>query len=177
MKFETNFINSEKVSGVIEFEPDSFADERGEIWTSYHSNSLENTLPESISFRHDKFVHNNKDVLRGLHGDHKTYKLVMCPVGEVFQVALDFRKNSSTYGNIHTTYLNEKNKKALLLPPGIANGFLVMSEFALYHYKLAYDGAYLDASEQFTIKHDDSRFKIQWPKKDLIMSNRDKYLK
>jgi dTDP-4-dehydrorhamnose 3,5-epimerase len=173
MQFDTKFDYSNQVKGVVEFESDSFSDERGEIWTSYHTNFIKNALPASQSFKHDKFVYNKKNVLRGLHGDHKTYKLVMCPLGEVFQVAVDARENSSTYGNVHMTYLSNKNKKSLLLPPGVANGFLVMSEFALYHYKLSYDGEYADALDQFTIKYDDSRFNVQWPEKNFLLSERD----
>jgi dTDP-4-dehydrorhamnose 3,5-epimerase len=173
MKFEARCQKSSSIDGVFEFIPDTFEDHRGAIWTSYHSDLFDSLLPDSSSFKHDKFVSNKKNVLRGLHGDQKTFKLVMCPYGEVYQVALDVRQESSSYGGIHVTNLNGENKRMLLIPPGVANGFLVLSEYAIYHYKLSYRGEYLDADDQFTIKYNDPRFGVSWPMEDVIISNRD----
>lgn len=174
MGFDFTYTESRKVNGVVEVEASCFTDVRGSIWTSANKELHRNLLPSKYDFCHDKFVQNGKNVLRGLHGDHKTFKLVMCPVGEVFQVAVDVRDGSPTFGAIHTVYLNEVNKKSLLLPPGVANGFMVISDMALYHYKLAYSGNYIDAEDQFTIRFDDPNFSIPWPNGSIILSDRDK---
>ena len=165
---------STKIDGVYEISPDAFSDLRGDIWTSFHPSYLSGIFDNYLTFHHDKFVKNKRDVLRGLHGDSKTYKLVSCPIGDVLQVALDVRKSSGTFGEFHMTSLTEDNRKMMLLPPGVANGFLVNSELALYHYKLAYYGEYTDSEDQFTVKFDDPRFKIPWPERNFILSDRDR---
>lgn len=177
MGFDFTYTKSTKVNGVVEVTPSSFSDTRGSIWTSADKELNRKLLPSKLNFCHDKFVQNGKNVLRGLHGDYKTFKLVMCPVGEVFQVALDVRNGSPTFGKIHTVHLNEVNKISLLLPPGVANGFMALSDMTLYHYKLAYLGDYIDADEQFTIRFDDPAFSIPWPSGPKTLSDRDKILR
>ena len=70
--------------------------------------------------------------------------------------------------------LDDKDRRQVLLPPGFGNGFCVMSESAVFSYKLAYDGEYSDVDQQFTLKWDDSRVNINWPIKDPILQARDK---
>ena len=174
MKFLFNKNASNKIFGLKEFKSDRFKDIRGELWTSYNKKELDYEIKKNLKFIHDKFSINKKNVLRGLHGDFSTYKLVTCPYGEIFQVVADFRKKSSTYGNYYATKLSQKNKKSLLIPPGVANGFLVLSKESIYNYKLAYEGKYKDLSEQFTIMYNDPLFNIKWPKRIYILSSRDK---
>jgi dTDP-4-dehydrorhamnose 3,5-epimerase len=131
---------------------------------------------KKLNFLHDKLSLNKKNVLRGLHGDLSSYKLVSCVYGEVFQVVADFRKKSSTFGKYYSTKLSQKNKKILLIPPGVANGFLVLSKESIYNYKLAYKGKYKDYDKQFTIKFDNKLFNIKWPKRKYIMSARDRLI-
>ena len=119
-------------------------------------------------------VKSDKNVLRGLHGDDKTWKLVSCIYGEVFQVIVDCRNDSMTYMQSETLILNEQNKNMLLVPPGFANGFYVISDISIYYYKLAYDGDYNDAEDQFTLKWNDTRAGITWPCIDPILSDRDR---
>lgn len=173
MNFQYHVDKSTAVVGVYELTPDCFSDSRGQIWTSFHPSYVEGCDIGGLKFEHDKFAHNSKNVLRGLHGDYKSYKVVLCPFGEVFQVALDCRENSSTFAQHHTTILSGKNRKMLLLPPGVANGFLVLSKEAVYNYKLAYTGSYADHDKQFTVRFDDPKYNIPWPKKDYILSERD----
>ena len=84
---------------------------RGEIWTSYNKDLLNYKIFRKLKCLHEKFVLNKKNVLRGLHGDLSSFKLVSCPYGEVFQVAADFRKNSPSFGRYYSTILSQKNKK------------------------------------------------------------------
>ena len=173
MAFEFTIKESDHVSGVFLMQSSSYADHRGEIWTSYESGMLSKKIVGKLTFSHDKFVWNNQNVLRGLHGDEHTYKLVSCPFGKVFQVAADCRRNSSTYGKYHAEEMSKENRTCMLIPPGVANGFCVLSNEALYHYKLAYPENYLDADEQFTVKYYDERFAIEWPVANAILSARD----
>lgn len=173
MKFLFNQSAKKKISGLREYKSDSFYDVRGELWTSYNKKNFNKKIQKDLNFVHDKFSINKKDVLRGLHGDYSTFKLITCPYGEIFQVAADFRKKSLTYGKYYSTILSQKNKKTLLIPPGVANGFLVLSKESIYSYKLAYDGKYKDAKDQFTINYDDPLFNIKWPKRNYILSKRD----
>lgn len=162
---------SQKIEGLIIIEPDFFQDHRGILYTDYLEDFTHEVL--SLDFNHSKVAISNGKVLRGIHGDKKSYKLVSCLYGEVFQVAVDLRENSPTYLSHQTFVLNANMPKLILLPPGIGNAFLVTSAKAVYSYKLSYDGKYIDADDQFTCHWADPKLNIQWPIKDPILSKRD----
>lgn len=157
------------ISGVSLVEGDIHSDNRGEIWTSYIKNEKIN-----IDFNHDKFSTSKKGVLRGLHGDYKSTKLVSCVKGEVYQVVVDLRENSKTYKKHIALNLSEYENVSVLIPPGCANGFQVVSSLAVYHYKLSYNGEYFDFDKQFTYKWNSQDLNIKWPLLDPILSDRDK---
>ena len=147
-----------------------FKDHRGTLWTSWKKNEKIN-----LSFNHDKFAISKKKVLRGLHYDHKTWKLISCVYGEVFFVVVDCRISSKNYLKPNTFLLKAKDNIQILVPPNFANGHLCLSKECVFHYKLAYNGQYSDVKNQKTLKWNDKRFKIKWPKtKGIIMSERDK---
>jgi len=151
----------------------NFEDKRGIIWTSFKKEWDAKLLPEGVNFVHDKFNLSKKNVLRGIHGDQDTYKLISCVYGKIFQVVVDCRINSKNFGK-HTTFeLNHLNPKSILIPPGFGNGFLVSSSKAIYHYKLAYKGKYNDSEKQFTYSWNNKNFKIKWPNLKPILSKRD----
>ena len=156
---------------IVDF--DIFSDHRGLIWTSFMSDISQRFLPENISFKHDKFNTNKKGVLRGIHGDEKTWKLVSCPFGHIEQVIVDLRKESKNFKRWVKFELNEGNKIAILIPPGFGNAFCTLSNEALYHYKLAYDGVYNDFENQFTFAWNDKSIGIDWKIKNPIVSQRD----
>jgi len=114
--------------------------------------------------------------LRGIHGDHKSWKFVSCVSGYIFQVAVDMRKNSETFLEWEAFNLGGSNREMILLPPGVGNAFYVTSDNATYHYKLAYDGDYADVDDQFTVAWNDPRINIVWPTTDPILSERDRRL-
>jgi dTDP-4-dehydrorhamnose 3,5-epimerase len=151
-------------------EPDIFTDYRGEIWTSYHRD----TFSENLNFKHDKYSTSRRGVLRGIHGDYKTWKLVSCLYGELYFVVVDNRPESDTYLQWRWIILSDKNRKQVLLPPGFGNAFYVLSDRSLFSYKLHYPGKYSGVDEQFTIKWDDSRLGIDWPTSNPILQPRDK---
>ncbi|MGK9369490.1 dTDP-4-dehydrorhamnose 3,5-epimerase family protein [Melioribacter sp. Ez-97] len=158
---------------VIIFQPSVYVDNRGDIYTSYFKIIYEDFLPANLMFNHDKFATSKKDVLRGLHGDHKTWKLVSCVYGKIFEVVVDMRENSPTYLKWDSWILDDKNKKAVLIPAGFVNGYCVISEIAVFHYKLAYEGEYVDSDQQLVVKWNDARLDINWPCKNPILQKRD----
>jgi len=167
-------IRSDILKDVMIFKPSVFRDERGDIFTSYHRDVHDEYLLEGSKFIHDKFATSKKNVVRGLHGDSKTWKLVSCVYGVIYEVVVDMRENSANYLKWDAFELSDKNKLSILIPPGFVNGYCVMSDEALFHYKLAYGGKYIDASEQMTVKWNDPRLNIKWPCLNPIIQERDK---
>lgn len=84
------------------------------------------------------------------------------------------RPNSPTYLKWDSFELNSENKKQILVPPNYVNGYCVLNDFAIFHYKLAYEGEYFDTAQQMVVKWNDERLKINWPVKEPILQARDK---
>ncbi|MGK9477934.1 dTDP-4-dehydrorhamnose 3,5-epimerase family protein [Melioribacter sp. OK-6-Me] len=165
---------SKILTEVVIFEPSVFIDERGDIYTSYIKEIYDQFLPEGTTFIHDKFAISKKNVLRGLHGDTKTWKLISCVKGEIFEVVVDYRRDSPNYLKWESWILNDKNKRTILVPPNFVNGYCVVGDEAVFHYKLSYKGEYIDAKDQFVVKWNDPRLNINWPCKNPILQERDK---
>ena len=173
MAFDFHIRKSEILEDVKIIIPSVHSEKRGEIWTSFSKDVFGKLLPENLQFNHDKFSSSYKNVLRGIHGDHKSWKLVSCVSGDVMQVAVDMRENSRSLLKWEAYNLGDTDHSMILLPPGFGNAFYVKSAVATYHYKLAYIGDYIDADEQFSIAWDDPRLSINWPVDDPILSERD----
>lgn len=154
--------------------PDSFSDERGILFTDFLDDFFQNIFKPQLKFVHSKNAINNSKVLRGIHGDFESYKLVQCLYGSIFQVIVDCREESNTFLKHETFELNYMEPKMILIPPGFGNAFLVTSEAAIYNYKLAYPGKYNDHDKQFTYKWDDPRIGVEWPIENPVLSKRDK---
>lgn len=167
-------VDSTLVKGVKIITPSVHNDERGTLFTTYYEEVYNDLVPTGIHFKHDKFARSLQRVLRGIHGDTKSWKLVTAVYGEISQVVVDNRKESPTYEKWERIKINGLNPKLILLPPGVGNAFYVHSPEALYHYKLAYQGDYFDAEDQFTIKWNDPKISIDWPDENPILSTRDK---
>ena len=172
---EISFVLEESnlLKGVWIIKPSIAKDKRGNIWTSFLKDDVEKLLPAGLHFKHDKFSVSRKNVLRGIHGDEKTWKLVTCVYGEIFQVVVDCRENSKTYRKSQSFVISEKSMMSILIPPGFGNAFYVNSNEAVYYYKLAYEGLYVDHDKQFSYRWDDSGFNIKWPSNNPILSYRD----
>lgn len=170
--FEINV--SKIIPDVLIIKPSMNWDTRGSIYSSFNKDFYPEFLPKKLNFKHDKFAESAHNVLRGLHGDSKTWKLVSCVWGELFEVVVDMRKDSPTYKKWDSFNLNSKEYRQVLIPPGFINGYYVKSENAVFHYKLAYDGDYIDAKEQMTYLWNDPQLKIDWPCKSPILQDRDK---
>ena len=159
---------------ILIFTPSVSYDKRGSIFTTYEKETYDKYLPEGLNFIHDKFAESHNNVLRGLHGDSKTWKLITCIYGEILEVVADMRPDSLTFLKWDSFELNNKNKKQILVPPKFVNGYYILSEFAVFHYKLAYEGEYFDVGSQMVVKWNDERLKIKWPCKNPILQSRDK---
>ena len=154
------------------FKNKAFKDLRGYYWTSWKKGSI-----KKIKFKHDKVSMSKKNVLRGLHGDSKTWKLVSCPYGKFLLVVVNCKKNSINYLKWYSWILSHQNGLQILIPPNYANGHLCLSKNCLFHYKLSYKGRYLDAKQQFSLKWNDPKLEINWGIKRPILSKRDKKAK
>ena len=164
---------SKVIKGLWIIKPSIAVDNRGNIWTSFFKDEIENLLPDELYFKHDKFSQSKKNVLRGIHGDEKSWKLVTCILGDIYQVVVDCRDESTTFKQYVSFDINETNQISVLIPPRLGNAYYVKSENAVYHYKLAYKGGYIDADQQFSYKWNDPRFAIEWPTTSPILSKRD----
>jgi dTDP-4-dehydrorhamnose 3,5-epimerase len=173
MSVDFDIQESTKISGVYILKPSISEDTRGNIWTSFLKDEVEELLPDDLYFKHDKFSTSKHNVLRGIHGDTKSWKLVTCVFGEIQQVVVDMRKNSPTYKQWQSFTISKNNQQLILIPPNMGNAYYVKSSEAVYYYKLAYDGDYIDAEEQFSVSWNDDSIGIKWLSDNPILSNRD----
>jgi dTDP-4-dehydrorhamnose 3,5-epimerase len=158
------------IKGIKVIKGSIFKDKRGKLWTSWKKNKK-----ILLNFKHDKFSISKKNVLRGLHYDQKTWKLISCVYGKFFFAVVNCKKSSKDYLRVFSTILSDKENVQILVPPGYANGHLCLSDNCVFHYKLSYSGKYSDVKNQKVLKWNDPRIKIDWPKKQkLITSKRDK---
>ncbi len=174
MNIEFCIEESKVIEGVYILTPSISKDIRGNIWTSFLKGSVEQLLPDDLCFKHDKFSTSKHGVLRGIHSDTKSWKLVTCVFGEIQQVIVDLRKESKSYLGWQDFMISSTNQKMILIPPYIGNAYYVVSNQAVYHYKLAYHGDYIDADEQISIKWNNERVGINWLTKHPILSERDR---
>ncbi len=158
-----------KLKEVKYFRINTFKDHRGQIWTFWKKNYFKN-----IEFNLDKFTSSKKNVLRGFHGDKKSWRLITCVKGSILSVVVDYRPNSKNFLKSTSFKLNEKNKTAVLVPPMFLNSWLCLSKEALYAYKWSFKGKYIDAGNQISVKWNDPTINYQWPVKKPILSKRDK---
>lgn len=147
---------------VIVFEPRIFGDSRGFFFESFNQQVFEEAVNEKFEFVQDNHSRSSKGVLRGLHYQIQQAqgKLVRVVAGEVFDVAVDIRRSSPTFGQWVGQFLSAENKKQMWVPPGFAHGFLVVSESAEFLYKTT--DFYAPAHER-CISWDDPTIHIEWP--------------
>ena len=160
------------ISGLQLVEYDCGTDHRGDIYSTFHADSLSDL---NLSFVQDKFSRSKKNVLRGFHGDEKSTKLVCCVFGAVLQVVYDARPESTTFGETYSRILSDQAYASLVVPPMVLNAYLVLTEHAVYHYKYAYAGEYFDTERQITMAWNDRSINFKWPINTPILSKRDQF--
>lgn len=162
-----------EIEGVYIIEPKVFGDNRGYFMETYNEQEFKNNGLD-YNFVQDNQSKSKKGVLRGLHFQktHPQAKLVRVLEGEVFDVAVDLRKGSKTYGKWVGVILSEENKKQFMIPRGFAHGFVVLSETAVFSYKC--DDFY-HPEDEGGIMWNDPDINIEWPYKgELLLSEKDK---
>lgn len=166
-----------EIPDVIIIQPDVFSDERGYFFESFKKNELNEFLGYHVNFCQDNESKSSYGVLRGLHYQEPPFeqaKLVRVIQGSVLDVAVDIRKNSPTFGKHVSIELNDQNKKQLFIPTGFAHGFVVISETAIFSYKVDnYYNREFDRGIAFNDKVLDINWRIK--KSEIKISKKDNY--
>lgn len=162
------------IPDVLIFEPKVFGDERGFFFESFNHKLFEEAVGYPVTFVQDNHSKSSKGVLRGLHYQlppHAQGKLVRCVAGEVFDVAVDIRKSSPTFGQWVGVHLSEENKRQLWIPEGFAHGFVTLSETAEFLYKTT---DYYEPVSERSILWSDPQLSINWQLMTApFLSNKD----
>lgn len=162
-------VEKTKLDGVLLIKPEVFDDFRG-TYTETYNRELYVKNGITADFVQDDYSTSSKNVLRGLHGDEETYKLISCMRGSIYFVVLNYDIKSPQFGQWQAFTLSERNRYQVLVPPKFANGHLALTDNIIFHYK---QSTYYNAKGQFSVKFDDPRFQIWWPNKNPILSQRD----
>lgn len=162
-----------KIPDVVLLEPKVFGDDRGFFFESFNQEVFEKVIGQSVNFVQDNHSRSAKNVLRGLHYqiEQPQGKLVRVTQGEVFDVAVDIRKSSPTFGQWVGEMLSADNKKQLWIPEGFAHGFLVLSDYAEFLYKTT---DFYAPQFECSLVWSDPTINIQWPiSVDPVLSAKD----
>ena len=169
-------ISHSKLNGCVIIEPRVFGDERGFFLETFQAVRYEQEAGIDLPFVQDNHSRSARGVLRGLHFQ-KTKpqgKLVRVVRGEVYDVAVDIRKGSATFGQWEGVILSEDNKKQFWVPPSFAHGFVVLSDTADFEYKCT---DYYDPSDEGSILWSDPDLDIPWPIANPVLSTKDESAK
>ena len=161
------------IPDVLLIEPQVYSDDRGFFFESFNQNKFEEVIGKKINFVQDNHSKSIKGVLRGLHyqlNPKAQGKLVRVTQGEVFDVAVDLRKSSPTFGQWVGEILSADNKKQMWIPEGFAHGFLTLSDTAEFLYKTT---DFYSKDHEEAIQWNDKIIDIDWPMKDVSLSSKD----
>ncbi|MFQ1933221.1 dTDP-4-dehydrorhamnose 3,5-epimerase [Aeromonas veronii] len=162
------------IPDVLIFEPKVFGDERGFFFESFNHKLFEEVVGYPVTFVQDNHSKSSKGVLRGLHyqlAPHVQGKLVRCVVGEVFDVVVDIRQSSPTFGQWVGVHLSAENKRQLWIPEGFAHGFVTLSDTVEFLYKTT---DYYHRESEGAIAWNDPELNIEWPIKNVLLSEKDR---
>ncbi|MDD4524220.1 MAG: dTDP-4-dehydrorhamnose 3,5-epimerase [Methanosarcina sp.] len=167
-----------KIKGLLILEPKVFADDRGYFFESYNKKTLDDLIGKNYTFVQDNESKSSYGVIRGLHYQLAPYsqaKLVRVLEGSVYDVAVDLRKDSPTFGKWVSVELSGENKRQFLIPKGFAHGFSVLSETVVFAYKC---DEYYHPETEAGIIYNDLTLNIDWkiPENDVKLSEKDKLL-
>lgn len=165
-------ISKTKLRDCIVIKPDVYSDNRGCFFEAYKEDLYKKRCGIKEKFVQDNMSQSEKNVLRGLHfqKNNPQGKLVTVTSGVVFDVAVDLRPNSKTYGMYESLILSNENKLQFYIPPGFAHGFFVLSDYASFFYKCT---NYYDSSDEGGIIWNDKSLNINWPVSNPILSKKD----
>ncbi|PXX49493.1 MULTISPECIES: dTDP-4-dehydrorhamnose 3,5-epimerase [Aquitalea] len=163
------------IADVKIIEPAVFGDDRGFFFESFNQQHFDQAIGRKVEFVQDNHSRSSKGVLRGLHYQMPPFaqgKLVRCTLGEVYDIAVDIRRSSPTFGQWVGVMLSADNKRQLWIPEGFAHGFLTLSEHAEVQYKA---NAYWNVNAERSILWNDPQLDIAWPLNNIepILSAKD----
>jgi len=169
-------VSHSKLKGCVIIEPRVFGDERGFFLETFQTLRYEQEAGIDLAFVQDNHSRSSRGVLRGLHFQRTKPqgKLVRVVRGKVFDVAVDIRNGSPTFGQWESIILSEDNKKQFWVPPGFAHGFVVLSDTADFEYKCT---DYYDPSDEDSILWNDPDLDIPWPITNPVLSTKDQRAK
>ncbi|PLW93541.1 MAG: dTDP-4-dehydrorhamnose 3,5-epimerase [Marinilabiliales bacterium] len=165
-------IKTFNIEGPVLLMPRVFCDERGYFMESYQKERFQSN-GVNVDFIQDNESRSAKFVMRGLHFQKPPFaqaKLVRVIKGAVFDVAVDIRKSSSTFGKYISAVLSEENKHQLYIPEGFAHGFLSLADDTIVNYKV---NAYYNKESEGTLVWNDPQLNIEWPTNEIIISEKD----
>jgi dTDP-4-dehydrorhamnose 3,5-epimerase len=158
-----------RLPGVLLIKPTVFEDHRGEYVELYNEDLFaKNGI--ATRFVQDDISVSSRHVLRGIHGDSETWKLISCLHGKFYLMVVNCEKGSDDFGKWQAFVLSDKNRHQVLVPPNYGNGHLVLSDSAIFHYK---QNTNYNPQGQFTYTWNDPQLKLWWPIKTPILSQRD----
>lgn len=161
------------IPDVLLIEPKVYEDDRGFFFESFNLNEFKKATSLDVNFVQDNHSKSTKGVLRGLHYQLPPYaqgKLVRVIQGEVFDVAVDIRQSSPTFGKYVSQILSAGNKKQMWIPEGFAHGFLTLSQTSEFLYKTT---NFYSSKYERSIKWNDETLKVSWPREKIRISNKD----
>lgn len=169
-------VETTKLPNVLVFKHFCFEDHRGTYEEIYNERDYSEVIKKETGWepkwQEDNYATSSKHVLRGFHGDDRTWKFVTCLKGKFYIVVLNYDESSTDFGKWQSLVPSAENKMQVLIPPKHGHAYLVMSDEAIFHYKQSC--IYQGMRKQFTVKYNDPRFNVWWPLKDnLILSERD----
>ena len=167
-------IEDTKLDGVLLIKPQVFEDFRGSYLMTYNEKEymeaiIQNGVDE-LSFVEDDISVSKKHVLRGIHGDYNTAKLISCLEGEFYLVVVNNIPDHKQFRQWVSFNLSEYNRYQVFVPPGFGNGHLVLTDRAIFSYK---QSSYYNPKGQFTLLWDDPQLNLRWPINNPILSKRD----
>jgi dTDP-4-dehydrorhamnose 3,5-epimerase len=163
-------VTKTKLDGVLLIKPPTiFEDFRG-TYVELYNDQLYRDAGIQVNFIQDDISTSAKHVLRGIHGDQETWKLVSCLYGRFYLVVVNWDQKSPQYRQWESFTLSDANRLQVLIPPKFGNGHVVLSDQAIFHYK---QNTTYNRAGQFTLQWNDPELKIWWPIKDPLISQRD----
>ncbi len=160
-----------KLEGVLLIKLDVFEDHRGQYVETYNE-QLYHEYGIDVKFVQDDISTSTRHVLRGIHGDAETWKLISCLYGKFYLMVVNCNTDSENFGKWQSFVLSDTNRHQVLVPPRYGNGHVVMSEQAIFHYK---QNTYYNPQGQFTYTWNDPKLDLWWPIKNPILSQRDEF--
>lgn len=166
-------VSNTRIEGVKIIQPKVFSDARGFFLETFEKTRYQEALEIDLDFVQDNHSRSSKGVLRGLHFQTRNPqgKLVRAVRGEIYDVAVDIRPDSPTFGEWQGVLLTEENKTQFWIPPGLAHGFVVLSDIADFEYKCT---NYYDPTSEGCLIWNDPTVGIEWPIENPLLSEKDK---